>query len=130
MVDMAVALFIMGTALTTSGPLSRRVIATYQLNGAVQELVADLSQAKIRAIQSNSIATLRRESRRDYRVAGMPRRLPGMVRFEDTSADSVAFNGLGAVTDGAARVFLLTNVYGETRQVRVYAAGGHEVRKS
>jgi hypothetical protein len=128
MVDMAVVLLLTGTALSTTGPLSRRVVARYQLNTAVQTLLADLGQAKIRAIQSNAVATVRRESERDYRVTNYPRRLPRMVRFEAASVDSVSFNGLGAVTDGVAHVFILSNPY-ESKEVRVYAAGGHEVRK-
>jgi Tfp pilus assembly protein FimT len=129
MVDIAVVLFLIGAAMSVSGPLSRRVVASYQLTSAVQTLVSDLAQTKIRAIQSNAVSTVRRESDRDYRAANHPRRLPGMVRFESSSTDSVAYNGLGAVTDGAAHVFVLENVFGEAREVRVYAAGGHEVRK-
>ena len=52
-----------------------------------------------------------------------------MVRFDEvTTVDSVAFNGLGAVTDGATVSFVLVDSYGEKREVRVYAAGGQEVR--
>ena len=129
MVDMTVVLFLVGAAMSVSGPLSRRVVATYQLNAAVQTLVSDLAQTKIRAIQANAVSTVKRESNRDYRAAGHPRRLPGMVRFEESSADSVAYNGLGAVTDGTAHAFVLRNSFGEARVVRVYAAGGHEVKK-
>ena len=129
LVEMTVVVFLIGGALSTSGPLSRRVIARYQLSTAVQTLASDLTQAKIRAIQSNAVSTVRLESTRDYRASGYPRRLPGMVRFDEASADSVAFNGLGAVTDGALRVFVLVNTYDDAWEVRVYAAGGHEVRK-
>lgn len=129
LVDMAVVLILIGAALSMSGPLSRRVIADYQLNTSVQTLMSDLAQTKIRAIQGNEVATVRLESERYYRAAGHPRELPGMVRFDDESSDSVAFNGLGAVTDGATHRFVLTNSYGVTREVRVYASGGHEVRK-
>lgn len=129
MVDMAVVLLLIGAAMGTSGPLSRRVIAMYQLNTAAQTLAADLSQAKIRAIQSNALATVVRESNRDYRVEGYPRRLPGMVRFDVASTDSVVYNGLGAMGDGASHRFVLVNLFGESREIVVYAAGGHEVRK-
>lgn len=129
LVDTAVVLMLIGTVLSTTGPLSRRVVARYQLNTAVHTLVADLAQAKIRAIQSNAVATVRRESNRDYRVSGSPRQLPGMVRFDAASADSVVYNGLGALSGGSTQRFVLVNSFGETREVRVYAAGGHEVRK-
>ena len=129
MVEVAVVMTLIGGMMSMGGPLSRRVIANYQLNTAVQVLMSDLAQTKIRAIQSNAVSVVKRESNRDYRAAGHPRQLPRMVRFEDASADSVAFNGLGAVTDGTAHVFVLTNSFGETREVRVYAAGGHEARK-
>jgi len=129
LVDMAVVLLLLGTVLGTTGPLSRRVVARYQLNTAVQTLVADLAQAKIRAIQSNSVATVRRESNRDYRVSGSPRQLPGMVRFDTESADSVVYNGLGALSGGSTQRFVLVDSFGEEREIRVYAAGGHEVRK-
>lgn len=128
LVDMAVVLILIGAALSMSGPLSRRVIANYQLNTAVQTLVSDLSQTKIRAIQANEISSVKLETESYYRAAGHPRELPGMVKFDGESADSVAFNGLGAVTDGMAHSFVLVNTYGEEREVRVYAAGGHEVR--
>jgi len=129
LVDMAVVLILIGTVLGTTGPLSRRVVARYQLSTAVQTLVADLTQVKIRAIQSNAVVTLRRESNRDYRVAGAPRQLPGMVRFDGGSADSVAYNGLGALSGGSTQRFVLVNAFGETREIRVYASGGHEVRR-
>lgn len=129
MIDLVVLLFLIAAVMGTTAPLSRRVVARYQLSTAVQTLVSDLSQTKVRAIQSNTVMTLRRESSRDYRAAGYPRRLPGLVQFDVSSADSVTYNGLGAVSDGAARELVLVNVYGESRRVRVYAAGGHEVQK-
>ncbi|HSG81900.1 MAG TPA: hypothetical protein VLC48_06610, partial [Gemmatimonadota bacterium] len=70
LVDMAVVLILIGAALSMSGPLSRRVIANYQLNTAVQTLASDLAQTKIRAIQANAVSTLIRESDRYYRAAG------------------------------------------------------------
>ncbi len=129
LVEMTVVLLLIGAAMGTTGPLSRRMVALYQLNAAAQTLAADLSQAKIRAIQSNALATLERESNRDYRAAGYPRRLPGMVRFDAESADTVVFNGLGAMSDGASHRFVLVNLFGESREIVIYAAGGHEVRK-
>ncbi len=129
MVEMAVVLTLVAGALSMGGPLSRRVIANYQLNTAVQMLMSDLAQTKIRAIQSNAVSVVKRESNRYYRAAGHPRQLPRMVRFGDASTDSVAYNGLGAVTDGRAHAFVLTNSFGEVREVRIYAAGGHEARK-
>ena len=129
MVDMAVVLLLIGAAMGTTGPLSRRMVAMYQLNTAAQTLAADLSQTQIRAIQSNALATVSLESHRDYRAAGYPRRLPGMVRFGGESAESVTFNGLGATSDGATYRFILTNLFDESREIVIYAAGGHEVRK-
>ncbi len=127
--DMAVVLILIGVTLGTTAPLSRRMIAGYQLNTAAQALASDLAEAKIRAIQSNALATVRLESGRYYRVAGAPRELPGMVEFASESADSVAFNSLGAVSDGSGRRFVLVNPYGGAREIRIYAAGGHEVKK-
>jgi type II secretory pathway pseudopilin PulG len=129
LVDMAVVLLLIGAAMGTTGPLSRRMIALYQLNAATQTLTADLEQAKIRAIQSNALEAVARETGRDYRAAGYPRRLPGMVRFGEESADTVVFNGLGAMSDGTSHRFVLVNLFGETREIVIYAAGGHEVRK-
>ncbi len=129
MIDLAVVLLLIGAALSTTGPLSRRVVARYELNTAAQTLAADLSQAQIRAIQSNALAVVARESIRRYRVASSPRRLPGMVRFDGESADSVVFNGLGAMSDGTTHRFVLVNSFGEAREVVIYAAGGHEVRR-
>ncbi len=129
MIDLVVLLLLIAAVMGTTAPLSRRVVANYQLSTAVQTLVSDLSQTKVRAIQSNAVVTLRRESSRDYRAAGYPRRLPGLVHFDASSADSVTYNGLGAVSGGAARQLVLVNAYGESRRVRIYAAGGHEVQK-
>jgi hypothetical protein len=50
-----------------------------------------------------------------------------MVRFTDASADSLAFNGLGALQAGVTRRFELYNTFGESIAVLVYAGGGHEV---
>jgi Tfp pilus assembly protein FimT len=129
MIDTAVVLLLIGAAMSTAGPLSRRVVSRYQLNTAAQTLAADLAQAKIRAIQTNAVTTVRLESSRDYRASGYPRRLPSAVRFEATSADSVSFNGLGAVADGTTPRIVLVDPFGEAREIRVYASGGHEVRK-
>jgi type II secretory pathway pseudopilin PulG len=129
LIDMAVVLLLMGAAMGTTGPLSRRVVARYQLNTAAHTLAADLAQAKIRAIQSNAVIPVYRESNRDYKVAGSPRRLPSQIRFDDASVDTVSYNGLGAMGDGASHKFILINGFGEVREICIYAAGGHEVRK-
>lgn len=121
---MLIVLIMGGTTL-----MGQRAIARYQLNAAARTLAADVTHAKMRAIQTNAIASLARESNSFYRASGTPRQLPGAVRFDAVSADSVAFNGLGAVSDGATRQFVLKNQYGDAREVHIYAAGGQEVRK-
>ncbi len=130
MVDMVMVLLFMGVILATTAPLSRRLVADYQLNTATQTLMADISQAKIHAIQSNSIVPLRRNSNRQYRVPRTTRELPGMVRFKAESVDSVAYSGLGTLTQPSegVRKFVLINSYGETREIRMYPGGGYEVR--
>ena len=129
LIEVLVVLTLLAIVMGTLGPLSRRVIARYQLNTAVQMLQTDLAHAKIRAIQTNAYATVKLENSRYYRAAGAPRQLPGIVRFNGSTADSVSFNGLGAVADGVMVSFVLVNPYGESREIRVYAAGGQEVRK-
>ena len=129
LIDIAVVLTMLGVALAMTVPMSRRVIARYELNSAAQTLSSDLAHAKIRAIQSNSITVLRRETLREYRVAGHPRQLPDMVRFDDASVDSLRFDGLGATLDGGLHLLLLENRFGDRVEVRVYSSGGHEVRR-
>ena len=129
LVDAAFLLLLIGIVLGTTAPLSQRMIAKYQLNSAAQVLSADLAEAKVRAIQSNAVAKVIRESIRDYRVAGAPRQLPGMVEFDVSSADSMSFNGLGAITAGTSQLFVLVNRYGDSREIRIYAAGGLEVKR-
>lgn len=129
LVDLAVVVTLIATAVGTAGPLSRRVIARYQLNTAAHVLATDLARTKISAIKANAIATFLRTSDRDYRASGHPRQLPRMVRFTASSADSLAFNGLGALQDGLTHRFELYNSFGESVEVRVYAGGGYEVVK-
>ncbi len=128
-VDLAVVMGIMATLMGTSGPLSRRVVSRYQLNSAVHSLAADLAQAKVRAIQTNAVVPVVRESGRVYQVDGHTRRLPGLVRFAPESAEALSFNGLGAMADGRTHTFVLTTSFGDAHEVRLYAAGGCEVRK-
>jgi Tfp pilus assembly protein FimT len=129
LVDVAVLLLLIGIVLGTTAPISQRMIAKYQLNTAALVLSADLAEAKVRAIKANSVAKVLRESIRDYRVAGTPRQLPGMVQFDATSADSMSFNGLGAITAGTSQRFVLVNRFGDSREIRVYATGGLEVKR-
>ncbi len=127
--DVVVVMAMIATAVTTVGPLSRHVVARYRLNSAAQTLAADLSRARMTAIQTNAFTAVERHSTRDYRAADSPRQLPRGVHFADSSAESIAYNGLGAMQDGLSHRFLLFNTFGETVQVLVYAGGGHEVVK-
>ena len=129
LVDTAVMVLLIGTVLGTTAPLGRRVVASYQLNTAAQALSAELAEAKILAVKTNSVATVMLESKNEYSVAGSWRQLPGMVRFDAASDDSLAFNGLGALTAGVTQRLVLVNKFDEKRELRVYAAGGHEIRK-
>jgi type II secretory pathway pseudopilin PulG len=131
MVDLVVVLVLIGVVMGMVAPLGRRIIASYQLNSATQTLLADLSQAKIRAIQSNSIVRVERPSRRLYQMPGTTRQLPASVRFKSESVASVAYNGLGTLTQPSegVRKFVLTNVYGKSREIRMYPGGGCEMRK-
>lgn len=127
LIDVVVVLTLISAAVGVVSPLGWRVVARYQLNSAAQMLSADLVLARMTAIQTNAVASLQRVSDREYRASGHPRRLPSMVRFAAASADSIAFNGLGAVQDGESHSFRLYNTLGESVDVRVYAGGGHEV---
>ena len=129
MVDMINALILMAVLMGMSAMLGRRTVARYQLNAAARMLSVDMTRVKTQAIQTNAVTTVLRESDRYYRASGMARQLPRLVRFDAVSADSVAFNGLGAVTDGVTHRFVLITSYGDAREVFVYAAGGQEVRK-
>lgn len=129
LVDLAVVVTLLATAVSTAGPLSRRIIARYQLNTAAHVLTADLVRTRVSAIKANSITSFLRTSESSYRAAGHPRQLPSMVHFTAQSADSLAFNGLGALQDGVTHRFELYNTFGESVEVRVYAGGGHEVVK-
>jgi hypothetical protein len=127
LIDISVVLLMLGIALGLTAPMSRRIIARFELNSAAQTLTSDLEYAKIRAIQSNAVTVLWRETARDYRVDGRPRRLPAMVRFGDASVDSLRFNGLGATVDSGIQRLVLENSLGERLEVRVFSSGGYEV---
>jgi Tfp pilus assembly protein FimT len=127
--DVVIVMAMIATAVTTVGPLSRHVVARYRLNSAAQTLVADLSRARMTAIQTNAVTTVKRLSTRDYRVAGTPRQLPRGVHFADSSTDSIGYNGLGTMQDGVSHRFHLFNTFGDSVQVLVYAGGGHQVVK-
>ena len=129
LVDIAVVVTLIATAVGIAGPLSRRVVARYQLNAAAHVLVSDLARTKISAIKANAVTTFVRTTEREYRASGHPRQLPSMVRFTASSADSLAFNGLGALQDGLAHRLELYSSFGESVEVRVYAGGGYEVVK-
>lgn len=127
--DLLNAMVLIAVLLGMGALLGQRAIAKYQLNAAAHMLVVDMSRVKTEAIQTNSVTSIDLRSERDYRASGMPRRLPLMVRFDDASADTVPFNGLGGVADGSTRRLVLTTRFGDSREIFVYAAGGQEVRK-
>lgn len=131
MVDLIVVLVLIGVVLGMTAPLTRRIIANYQLNSATQTLLADLSQSRIRAIQSNSIVQVSRLSPRLYQMPGTTRELPVFVRFKSESVSSISYNGLGTLTQASegVRKFVLTNAYGQSREIRMYPGGGYEMRK-
>lgn len=129
LVDVAVVLLMLGVALGLTAPMSRRIVARYELNSAAHTLSSDLAYAKIHAIKSNSVTVLWRETAREYRVDDRPRQLPSMVRFDDASVDSLRFNGLGATVDRGIQLLVLENRFGERIEVRVYSSGGYEVRR-
>jgi len=128
-VDITVVLFLLGVALSMTAPLSRRIVARYELKSAAQTLSSDLAYAKMRAIQSNSITVLRRETAQEYRVDDRPRHLPSMVSFDEVSVDSLGFNGLGGTVDRGPQLLVLENRFGERIEVRVYSSGGYQVRR-
>ncbi len=74
------------------------------------------------------MTTLKLESDRVYRLDSR-RELPRMIRFDPESADSVAFNGMGGVAGGGTQTIIVSDPYGGAMEIRVYAAGGQEVRK-
>jgi prepilin-type N-terminal cleavage/methylation domain-containing protein len=129
LIEMSVVLLMIGVALGLTAPISRRIIARYELSSAAQTLSSDLAYAKIHAIKSNSITVLRRETEREYRVDDRPRQLPSMVRFGEASVDSLGFNGLGATIENGIKLLVLENHYGERVEVRVYSSGGYQVRR-
>jgi hypothetical protein len=129
LIDISVVLLMLGIGLGLTAPVSRRIIARYELNTAAHTLSSDLAYAKIQAIKSNSVTVLRRETARDYRVDDRPRQLPDMVRFGEASVDSLGFNGLGATVDRGIQLLVLENLFGERIEVRVYSSGGYEVQR-
>lgn len=129
LIEISVVLVMLGVALGLTAPISRRIIARYELNSAAQTLSSDLAYAKIHAIKSNTITVLRRETAREYRVDDRPRQLPSMVRFGEASVDSLGFNGLGATVDNGIQLLVLENHFGERVEVRVFSSGGYQVRR-
>lgn len=127
LLDIAVVITLLAAVMSMAGPLSRRVIARYQLNAAAQTLAADLSRARMSAIRANAITPVKRVSERYYRADQYPRELPRMVQFAEASTDSLAFNGLGATQDGRSHRFVLVNTLSDVLEVQVYAGGGLEV---
>ncbi len=129
MVDLINTMLLVAVIMGMTALLGRRAVARYQLNAAVRMLSIDMARVKTRAIQTNALSAVARESDKYYRASGSPRELPSLVRFDETSADSVAFNGLGAVADGLTHRFILVTSFGYSKEVFVYAAGGQEIRK-
>lgn len=109
--------------------VGRRAVVRHQLNSAVQTLGTDLARAKTRAIQTNSYVTIRKETQQRYSASGVLRELPGKIRFDGSSADSITFNGLGALATSGQRKFVLVDPYGESWELRVFVGGGHTIRK-
>ncbi len=87
LVDVVIATLLIGVITGMTTMLGQRPIARYQLNAAAQTLTADLTLARMRAIKTNTIVTLKRESDRDYRMSGTPRQLKSSVKHCRTSSD-------------------------------------------
>ncbi len=62
-------------------------------------------------------------------MSGTQRDLPDGVRFNPTSADSIAFDRLGAVSGGASASLILASGSDRHVELRVGAAGAVEVRR-
>ena len=60
--ELLAVLVVFGVITASTMLLGRRVIARQQLSGAARTLATDLARARIRAIQTNAPATIRRES--------------------------------------------------------------------
>ena len=127
--DMVNSLLLIAVMMGMTATLGRRAVGRYQLSAAVRMLSMDVARVKTRSIQTNAVNDVFLESERGYRAAGTPRQLPLLVRFDEASSDTVSFNGIGAVADGATHRFVLVNAFGDSREVFVYASGGQEIRK-
>lgn len=106
-------------------PLGRSGVATYELSAATTTLCRDLERARLKALEANADVGLHRESERSYRISGKTHFLPNRARFSGSSADSVVFNRLGAVSDGVMAIFVI-EAAGRSRGLRVGAAGAVE----
>lgn len=128
LVELLTVFVVMSVITASTTMLGQRVIARQQLSGAARTLATDLTRARMQAIQKNAPATVRRVED-GYRAAGDYHELPGGVRFDPESADSITFNTLGAVAGGGLRRFVLENRNGESWEVVILVGGAQEVRK-
>ncbi len=125
--EMVTLLVVMGVVSAIALPAGRAAISSYQLKTAVKALSSDMNRVRLKALETNNEASLHFESSDTYVVDDKARRLPNDIRIADSSADSIAFNRLGIVTDGVQRGFVLVGPHGHLRELRVSASGAVEV---
>ncbi len=123
--DVLLALMVTAVLSTMALPVGRSGVATYELSAATTTVCRDLERARLKALEANAEVMVSRESERSYRIAERVQRLPKGARFSSTSADSLVFNRLGAVSDGGVATFVI-ELGDRSRELRVGAAGAVE----
>lgn len=122
LIEMLIAMGMLGVLLATLVPRSALLVRGYSLNIAADQLASELQKARVDAARRNQPITLRFTGQGGYQISGQPERvLFGGATVPDSAPDSVRFDPMGRATTGSA--VIPVNLSGRGKSVRVTASG-------
>ncbi|MBI2073205.1 MAG: GspH/FimT family pseudopilin [Gemmatimonadetes bacterium] len=126
LIELLIVVTVMGLMAAMAIPQFGRLRVQWQVDGAAQQLVGDLSRARVEAVKRNAIVWLARTDATTYTIQYIGKRsLPGTVQFT-AGPDTVKFAAFGPALVGAGTFTLALSTF--TKKVEVNAAGFASVR--
>jgi type IV fimbrial biogenesis protein FimT len=121
LIELMIVVTLIGIIVALAAPRFGTMRLQWQVDAGAQQLVGDLSRARVEAVKRNDMVWLAKTSTTGYRIRFVgDRSLPAGVAFT-SGPDTVKFAAFGPALTGATSYQLAVGT--TTREVRVNAAG-------
>lgn len=121
MIELLIVLTVIGVMVAMGIPRFGTMRLKWQVDAGAQQLVGDLSRARVEAVKRNDTVWLAKTSTTGYEIRFVgSQSLPSGVTFS-SGPDTVKFAAFGPALTGAGSFILAVGT--NTREVRVNAAG-------